>query len=218
MKKIYVSSNAGEPMKRHLLDRGYMPVMISGTPFVQKEISTHPDIYMCKMGTEDSSPVFRGIPEKLGCRYPEDIIYNAACTGKYFMHNLEYTDPSLLKTAVKMDMEPVNIPQGYGKCSIVVVDENSVITSDRGIYAAASAGGPECLLVSPGHIKLPGYRYGFIGGASGRAGREILFNGALNRHPDFEKICRFIRSRDLEPVWFPEYELEDTGSVITFEE
>jgi hypothetical protein len=69
------------------------------------------------------------------------------------------------------------VKQGYTKCSLVVVDEKSVITSDMGLAAALQRFEIDVLLISQGHVALPGLQYGFLGGASGRAGDEILFNG-----------------------------------------
>ena len=58
----------------------------------------------------------------------------------------------------------------------------------------------------------------FIGGCSGRVGNKVIFNGNLKAHPDFQRILSFIKSRGLDCVWFPEYELTDIGSIITCEE
>ena len=71
------------------------------------------------------------------------------------------------------------------------------------------------LPVSQGHVKLDGFEYGFLGGASGRVGDEIVFNGDLSAHPDYEAIREFIESRGLAVRFFPEYPLTDIGSILT---
>ena len=161
------------------------------------------------MGSDN--PVFFGEPSKIGSKYPANIIYNAACTGKFFLHNLKYTDPELLKSASEMEL--INVPQGYTKCNTLIVDEDSIITSDEGIAKSCSHK-MNVLLVSPGHIKLQGFSYGFIGGASGRIDNTIYFNGDLSSHPDHKKITDFIKARDLDIKYFSEYPLEDIGSII----
>jgi hypothetical protein len=70
------------------------------------------------------------------------------------------------------------------------------------------------LLIDKGHIQLQGFDYGFIGGASGRIGDTIIFNGDITQHPDYEKIAAFIEDRDLKIKYFTEYPLEDIGSII----
>lgn len=71
------------------------------------------------------------------------------------------------------------------------------------------------LLVEPGFVKLRGADTGFIGGASGRVGGEIIFNGDLSVHPNFREITAFIETQGLGCKWFESYELEDIGSIIT---
>ena len=43
---------------------------------------------------------------------------------------------------------------------------------------------------------------------------EIVFNGDLSAHPDFETIKEFIESRGLRCVWTTDMPLTDIGSVI----
>ena len=74
--------------------------------------------------------------------------------------------------------------------------------------------GIECLLIKPGEVKLPGFKNGFIGGASGTIGRKIIFNGDLTAHRCFEEIKDFCASCSMEPVWFSSYPLTDIGSII----
>ena len=108
----------------------------------------------------------------------------------------------------------MNVKQGYACCSIVPVDEDSIITADRGIARAAEAAGIRVLTVEAGHVELPGYDTGFLGGTSGRVGDEIIFNGDLSAHPDFEAIRDFIGSRGLKIKYFESYPLRDIGSII----
>ena len=70
------------------------------------------------------------------------------------------------------------------------------------------------LLIRPGYISLPGFSYGFIGGASGRVGDEMIFSGNVAAHPDFEAIRSFVEEHGAKLKYFPEYELTDIGSII----
>ena len=215
---IYVSSEADNRLKSWFSSCGYAVEEFRTDGIVSGPLSCHPDMFMCKMGVSDDSEIisyFMQNETRLSSEYPKDIPFNAACTGKYFIHNLKYTAPVLLKRAEELGLEMVNVRQGYAKCSTVIVDEDSVITYDRGLGKACTEAGMNVLLITPGHILLPGYDTGFIGGASGRVGNTVIFNGDLSSHPDHEKIVRFIEERGLDVRWFPEWPLTDIGSIIS---
>lgn len=209
MSTIYLSETANPTLIHYLKAQGHQVEIIKKTDRTYDPVSSHPDIYLCSLGP--GAPVFFGCPEKIGKAYPENIRYNAACTGKYLLHNLKHTDPDLLKAAGHL--QPVHTAQGYTKCNVVIVDQASIITSDQGIFKASKEK-MDVLLVRPGHIRLQNFPYGFIGGASGRVGDTILFNGNLEKHPNFQEIKAFIESRNLRLKYFKEYSLEDIGSII----
>ena len=220
MKDVYLSENAGEPLIEFLNDHEFTLHFMNGehTP-VYREVSTHADIHMCQLGLWDKARLFMGHTEKLGESYPENIIYNAVCTSGFFIHNLRYTDPALLSQAMKTAAQKVHVTQGYSRCCCLPVDDNSFITSDAGIAKALSVRDAHVLFIQKGHILLPGFDYGFIGGCAGHltidGKRTIIFNGNLNSHPDADKIAAFIRDRGIEIVYFDSFPLEDIGSILT---
>ena len=232
MSTIYISETANPLLIKYLKQQGHNISIVEMSDITYQPVSSHPDIYMCSMGP--GKPVFFGCPEKIGRKYPENIIYNAACTGKYFIHNTKHTDPELLdfiknqpsgtpeepadnlnshQSETAGTIEIISVPQGYTKCSTLIIDENSIITSDVGIYNSCYSK-LDVLLIDKGHIRLQGFDYGFIGGTSGRVGDTIIFNGDITQHPDYEKIAAFIESRGLKIKYFAEYPLEDIGSII----
>lgn len=218
MKKIYLSVKANSILCNYLTSLGYEIKYINTKGIVAYPVSSHPDMFMCKLGVSDSSPIYYGQHSSLGSSYPKDIIYNCCGTGKFFIHNLKYTCSDLKLMADSLGMILINVNQGYTKCSTVIVDEYSIITYDQGMARECEkyrSKGLETLLVSPGNIVLDGYNTGFIGGCSGRVGNQIIFNGNLTLHPDFHKIKAFIENRNLQCIWFPEYPLTDIGSIIS---
>ena len=104
--------------------------------------------------------------------------------------------------------------QGYSKCSTLIVDERSIITSDRSIHESCTNAGMDSLLISAGHVDLPGYSYGFIGGASGRFMDMVLLTGNMDSHPDREKIYGFIEERGLKVKLLSEEKAVDIGSIL----
>ena len=217
MKQLYVSASAEPALTEWLEEQGYSVVPFSTSGIVAEPVSEHPDMFMCRLGIGDDSELVSYFVQndiRLSAEYPHDIAYNAACTGKFFIHNLKYTAPSLLTRAKELGMTLVDVKQGYSKCSTVIVDENSIITYDLGIAAACRKAGMDVLTVQPGHVVLPGYDTGFIGGASGRIGDTIVFNGDLSAHPSFKGIEEFIAASGLDIKWFPDWPLTDIGSMI----
>lgn len=211
MRRIYVSEMANFELLEYLRNKKYQ-LIYTKCDQVYPAIKTHPDILMCHLGSE----LFKGKPEKIGDKYPKDIRYNCACTGKYFIHNLKYTDEKLLSRAKELGMTLINVAQGYTKCNVVVVNQNAIITSDMGIYKACKDK-LKVLLIAPGQILLPQMNTGFLGGASGRIDDEILFNGDLRQHSDFTRIVKFIQNEGLKAVWFEGYPLTDIGTIISDE-
>lgn len=212
---------------------------------VDPRIATHPDIYMCQLGLWNEAGIFVGDPERLRPDYPNDIIYNAVCTRDYVFHRIENTDRDLMDAIITWrqglaydtyqpdseghfheETKVIGVRQGYTRCSCLPVNNDSFITSDEGIARALEAQGAAVLLICEGHIKLRGFEHGFIGGTGGNIyinsggitdQKAIIFNGDLSTHPDFEKITGFIKSRNILPVWFEDYALEDIGSILAIE-
>ena len=211
MRKIYVSNKAHQCLIDYLKNKKYLINYVK-CPKVYPAIDTHPDIVMCHLGSQ----LFMGDYEKIGETYPKDVPYNCACTGKYFIHNLKYTDEVLLAKAKELGMTFINVKQGYTKCNTVIVNQDAIITSDMGIYNGCKEQ-MKVLLISPGQVLLPGMNTGFLGGASGRIGREIIFNGDLSQHKDFQAIVDFIQSEGLKAVWFEGCPLTDIGTIISDE-
>jgi len=215
LEKTYISKDANIRLKEYLETEGRNVQLVATEGIVDRYISNHADVFLCKMGWDDSAPIFYATASDLGPYYPQDSAFNAACTGKYFIHNLSITAPALLKSAEELGMTMVNVSQGYTKCNVAIVDENSIITSDPSIIRAC-ADFPELdvLEIEPGHIRLDGYSTGFIGGTCGRIENTMVFNGNISVHPDFAKIVDFIEARNLSIKWFPEYQLTDIGSIL----
>ena len=218
MKVAYLSSLAHPALRTYLENAGHVIHNFPELRTVSSLVANHPDVLLCKLGARPKSPIYEGAPNALSSVYPGDCRYNAACTGKFFIHKLDVTDAGLLnvaKTRCGGELQRIDVRQGYAKCSTVIVDENSIITYDRGIAKPCEAAGMNVLLVEPGFVKLRGADTGFIGGASGRVGGEIIFNGDLSVHPNFREITAFIEAQGLGCKWFESYELEDIGSIIT---
>lgn len=150
--------------------------------------------------------------KKIGPKYPYDIAYNTCVIGDHVICRCEYTADEILSEY--SDKQIVDTKQGYAKCSICVVNDNSAITSDNGLYKLMKKKGLNVLKISPCGIKLYGMT-GFIGGASGLLDKDLLaFNGDLTTHRDHSNITAFCRDAGVNTVSLSRNELADIGSII----
>ncbi len=148
-------------------------------------------------------------------KYPGDIAYNAAKVGKWLIHNFKYTD----KLVAESSVNHINVSQGYSKCSVGIVNENAIITSEVGIIRAAKAKGLDTLLINDSKIKLPGVSHGFFGGSSGLIAPDILaVNGNINSHPDCKVITDFCKKCGVSIISLHDGDIEDIGSIIPLTE
>jgi hypothetical protein len=230
MSTVCISADANRIIKDALRAGGHALIEIKAASPVYNAVSKHCDIYLCRIGEElvvapgqlllieeelrRNKVVFDCGENDPGASYPENIRYNAAQIGRLLIHNTHYSDPLVLSKAEAAGLLPVSVKQGYTKCSLVVVDDHSAITSDKAISSVLKKHGVDVLDITHGSVRLAGFPYGFLGGASGRVGDKIFFNGDLSAHPDYEKITAFIQKKGLDPVWYTEYPLTDIGSII----
>lgn len=165
-------------------DNGIKIIKTKAHPSLYDSVAFHPDMFLHHIGGQiivyapgTSEDTVRELEEygfqmvrgetELKYKYPANISYNAARVGKFVFHNTKYTDKVLKDFFMKLDLEIVHINQGYAKCAISIVDENSIITMDRGIANIADKKGLDVLVIEEKNIQLPGLDYGFIGGSSG---------------------------------------------------
>lgn len=156
--------------------------------------------------------LIRGNTE-LSSNYPADVAYNITVTERVTVHNFKYTDAIIKENLSVQNF--VNVSQGYSKCSLCVVNDSCFISSDAGIITALNNNGCNVLEITPGFVKLPGFDYGFLGGASFKLGDNILgFNGNIEMHPDYDKIMKFCKSSGVEVISLSEQSLMDIGSAV----
>lgn len=153
--------------------------------------------------------------KSLNSKYPKDICYNAAAFGNYLICNTAHTAQEILTEYKYTEKKILNVKQGYSKCSICIIADNAIITSDSGIYKTAVNNGIDALKITEGHISLPGMSYGFIGGASGMLAKNLLaVNGDIKTHPDYNMINNFCKKYDVDIISLKKGEITDIGSII----
>lgn len=150
-----------------------------------------------------------------GGTYTSHIAYNIARVGKNIFCNTKYADKNIIDYYKKNEYRIIHTNQGYSKCSVCIVSDNAVITEDSGIEKVMRAMKINVCKVKFGGVGLSGFPYGFIGGASGIVGNNLLFCGDIKKHLEYDKISRFItENSDLNIVSLSEKSLWDYGSII----
>jgi len=149
----------------------------------------------------------------LKSKYPFDIILNAVNLKSLFLHNVKYTDKTLLQNVSYKKIKSVS--QGYTKCSAGIISSSAVMTSDKGIAKTLSEENIDVLLLPPGNIILPGLNYGFIGGCCGLLEEGLLaFYGHLDNYIYRREVKEFLKKHNVEPVFLSKGNLIDRGSIF----
>jgi hypothetical protein len=152
-------------------------------------------------------------------KYPHDIALDAARIGARLICDAKHTSKLITDYCDKNNIKVISVRQGYAKCSVCIVNENAIITSDAGIAAAAQREGIDVLMISSGSVMLRGYDYGFIGGCCGKLARDTMaFYGELGKHPDADSIRDFLWCYGVAAVPLKKGVLEDIGGLIPLTE
>lgn len=216
---------------------GIIPIILPPDNRLSQQISNHTDLsvfytgehllfhnnYFCENSIrkllEDAEvkiPVLLSDSD-YGNKYPDDVGLCSKFAGNMLFCNRNATDPLIIEAALKEGKEIRNIRQGYAACSICVTYDGSVITSDKGIARECEIIGVDSLLITPGHIYLPGYGSGcegFIGGCSGLYNDTLFFTGDLLLHPDGNKIIDFCANHRTNVKSLSSGFLTDIGGMI----
>lgn len=237
MEYILIDRRMRNIEKNTLKYLGYRLINIERSINVYAEISSHVDIFTTRIGDtlvvekskyEDILFMLKKSEynivsgrEEVGMHYPEDIKYNVCIVGNYAIHNFKYTDKKVLKLLQDNGYELINIEQGYSNCSIAVIDDSSVITTDKKIAEKLIANNISVLLLDyiP-NIKLKdeygnySSMNGFIGGAMGKVDNNIIVFGDLDKIDKENKIREFIKSRNLKLIDFKGLDVIDYGGIV----
>lgn len=225
---VIAAANIPQDIKNELVKLNIRIIPSAKINFEVSGVKMHPDMQIVHMG-EDRFAVHKSAMEHykkyLPCicgasgntgTYPSDIAYNVAIMGKSMICNEKYTDKEVLKL---WDGEIINVRQGYSKCSILIVDENSLITSDNGIYEILKGHNMNVLKIRTGYIELPGQNYGFIGGTAGKLAKNLIaFAGDIKKHPDYDKIYGFCKNSGVDIYSLGKNIPIDVGSFLPVNE
>ena len=231
-KRVIIDNRMRKLEKEQLKKLGYELIEINTSTKLYPEISSHVDIFACKVRDkiiieptqyqniiQYAKNSIKG-QDEIQEKYPDDIKYNVCTIGKKAIHNFQYTDERLKQELINNNYELINTTQGYTNCSIAVIDDNSAIVSDKGLYKILKFHDIDTLLVENNlDIKLlNGENYsskkGFIGGCITRLGDSIIVFGDLNKIDIDGRIRDFITSKKIKIIEFKGLDIIDDGGLI----
>lgn len=236
MRYLIIDNRMREIEKQKLREMGYELIEIQKNENIYEEISSHVDIHLCKVKNKiivekskyleivsQIKNIYTDIEignEYIHKKYPDDIKYNVCIIGDIALHKLDSTDLKLKEELIANNYKLINTNQGYTNCSIAVIDDNSAIVTDKGLYKILKKNNADVLYIEEElDIKLlqgNGYsrNKGFIGGAISRIDENIVVFGDINKIDKEHKIKDFINQKKLNLIYFRDFDVIDYGGVV----
>lgn len=155
--------------------------------------------------------------EALSKKYPSDAIFNAKIVGKKLYAKSDSVSKEIVRYAKEKGYGTISLNQGYPACTTLFADDGFAITADEGMRRALTLSGIEVLFIENSEkIKLPPYKYGFIGGTAGVFKNTVYFIGNLDAHPNAKEIKKALTKRGFLSVSLDESadSLFDLGGII----
>ena len=237
MTKFVALGDPSPLLKKSLVDRGYSVIDLPRFSLLSDKISYHADMLFSfirgRLFTSSSYYISAKseldlISDSLGASivldphsdfngYPSEARFNVLLLGDYLFANKNAVSPYIADACDSLGVTLVHVNQGYAACSCAVCGDG-IITADPSIYEALVARDIPSLKISQGHILLPGYSYGFIGGACGfsRSDNTLWFNGDITMHPDYNAISQFACSMGVSVYSLGAWSLTDCGGLFFF--
>ncbi len=226
VRRLIVGKKYKKVLENALSEQNIAAIWLKNNEYVDERLTGHCDLMAAHL-TKNVLAVQKGVlndcelinniklietaaPKKP--EYPYDAGLNICIVGDKLIYNPKSADE---QTVSLFKGTKLCCKQGYTKCSVCVVDEDSIITADRKISAVASAAGMSVLTVSENLTALDGFEHGFIGGASFKISRnEMAFTGVINDTSEKLRIEHFLNERGVSAVYLTDMPLFDIGSAI----
>ena len=223
-----INRNMPDDMKLSLKKFGNI-IEASELNIKDKSVASHPDIqihfvdgntayceptlyYYYKKVLPDYVTLIKG-RSYVQFTYPGNCAYNIARVGKNIICNMSIADKKIIDYYKNNKYNIINVKQGYSKCNVCPLNDNLIVTEDMGIYHTVNESNKLRAVIMPvGKVKLAGFEYGFIGGASGLADNKLLLCGKAD-----DELSDILNTNKIEYIELSESLLCDYGSIIPFD-
>ncbi|MBO6010475.1 MAG: hypothetical protein J6P71_01600 [Oscillospiraceae bacterium] len=209
---------------------GITAIKVPRNPDISRNIAYHADMSIFHAGSDEffitkSNTKLMDIMhkytnnihiiEKCGPKYPDDVRTNACLAGNILLCSEKGTSRHMIEFAESRGCRIVFVNQGYVKCSVCILNENTIITDDRSIERAAERNGLNVFRYDGNDVVLTGYDRGFIGGTCGKiSSDEIVFTGRFKT----DEIERFANNAGISVKYLSDGAPYDVGSIIPIKE
>ena len=232
---ILLGVDAYVRFSKPLIDLGFIPIILPRDERLPLPVSSHADmlifivdnvIFCNEKYYYDNQQIFDKIEQygysinhsffNVDKTYPSDVAMNQALIGKYIIGKFDSCAKSILDYARINQYEYISTKQGYAKCSTLILSKNAIITADDSILKIATELGLDTLKIdnSTSEIKLEGYNYGFIGGASFVYNNQVIFFGNIDNHQNGRDILKFCEKHGFSTISLDKYDLTDVGGAF----
>lgn len=228
--RLMVLSGEYPDLSQKLKQFKIQTVLTQPAPGLPAPVAFHADMQLCPIDSETLF-VLKGsrlkeelhlygittteTGERAAPIYPADVRCNTLVLRGFLLGHFRGVDRALAAAATLRGLERLETRQGYAACSVCLVNNTSVITADRGIAVRLKQKGFDVLKIRPGHICLPGYDTGFIGGCCGLIDKNrMVFTGKLSTHPDGLRIREYLAKRNVLAIELSEQPLLDIGGML----
>ena len=202
-------------------------IWLPDNPFVDKRLSGHADLSVFNLNNSalftidyykdidfGTNTIF--INEKIGSLYPDDVKLNICLVGDVIIVNREFMSETVLNYMfAASDYKYINVKQGYTKCSTLVLNSDTIITSDPGIHREAIKNNIHSLKISPGYIDLEGFDYGFIGGSGFVIDNILYLTGTIDKLPEKNEIFKLCADNNIDIKYLTNLNIFDIGGAVS---
>lgn len=191
-------------------------------------IACHPDIFFCQI--DNDLIVAKNAPlkvikqlEKIGIKltvgalevgnkYPESAYYNTLITNDFVIRNTKIHNP--IFNQFEQNRKTIHVSQGYTRCNLIHLKENSFITSDKGILNELIKNNLNVLFIQSEEIILENINHGFFGGCCGVFEDTLYIIGSLKYHIQGELIKAFVKQCHFKVIELYDGKLWDGGGLL----
>ncbi len=225
MKRLLVDKDISKYTVDFLQSLGYSLIFTVKLQNITNSTSTHPDMQFVKIANKKAIVSLQSLDyykanlpdfdfftvDNIKSPYPGDTALNFVFIGdKAICTEFQYKQVKFLH---KFDC--IFVKQGYTKCSICVLNNNAIITGDRGIVKSLENTTIKAYYLPCEEINLNGYNNGFWGGATGLIDNsKLFFNGNIEKLSCYSEVIDILKQQKIEPIYQKRTDLYDNGSII----
>ena len=237
MKTVIIDQRASRDVISSLHMLGYSVLSLPPFSRLGEAVASHTDMLIARVGNTyfshaeycdehpyifddlynylaPSGACFSFVSDAVSPEYPKDAVLNILTMGDNVFCRTDSVSRTLMSHLKSLGKAVIGVKQGYPRCTVLKLTDSSAVTADRGMAKALINEGIRVTLIEEGHISLPPYKYGFIGGCAGIDGDCVYFAGCIEEHPSYNEIRSAIEAEGLFPVSLGRGRLHDVGGIL----